>query len=82
MTPAERAALKLTADLWSALSALPVEHPCDLAEHCRDIHSIQNRIMAREAARLAGWSRRTDADALDLSGKVYVDQWSFKFEEA
>ena len=51
MTPAEARILAMTADLWEAIRALPVEHPCNLDEHCRDIHNIQCRVMARETAR-------------------------------
>lgn len=47
LTPAEDAALRLTADLWNQLLALPELHPDDIAEHRRDIHDIQNRVMAR-----------------------------------
>jgi len=51
MTEQEVAAIKLSGQLATALGDLPVEHPCDLEEHVRDIHNIQNRIMARATAR-------------------------------
>ena len=51
LTQAERGIINLTAELWNATSALPDQHPCDLNELQRDIHNIQNRIMARLARR-------------------------------
>lgn len=47
MTQKEQAVLKITADLWNAILDLPVLHPSDMRETERDIHNIQNRIMAR-----------------------------------
>lgn len=47
----ERAVLDMTAALWNALVNLPAPHEHDNAENMRDIHDIQNRIMARSARR-------------------------------
>jgi len=41
----------MTADLWNAIADLGGLHRCDLEETARDIHNIQNRIMARVAKR-------------------------------
>lgn len=51
LTLQERQVLDLTAELWNAFAALPDKHPSDAAEMQRDIHDIQNRIMARAARR-------------------------------
>ena len=51
VTPSEMAVLELTASLWNALCELGDHHPSDMAEHERDVHSIQNRVMARVARR-------------------------------
>lgn len=51
LTDAENAALAITAELYKALLDLPVEHPHDIAEHVRDIHDIQNRILSRPGYR-------------------------------
>lgn len=51
LTPAERTAINLTAQLWNTASQLPDQHPSDVAELQADIHAIQNRIMARLARR-------------------------------
>lgn len=51
MTEEEKRVLALTAELWNALIALPAPHGHDNAEHMRDIHDIQNRLMARVARR-------------------------------
>lgn len=51
MTDQERAALELTAELYKALLALPVDHPSDMAENVRNLHDIQNRLMARATYR-------------------------------
>jgi hypothetical protein len=47
LTEQEKDILGMTADLWNALIELPAPHGQDNAEHMRDIHDIQNRIMAR-----------------------------------
>lgn len=55
MTASEMDLINRTADLYKALEELEWKtpgHPEDLAEHARDIHNIQNRIMARVARRL------------------------------
>lgn len=51
LTEQEKVALALTAELYKALQALPADHPHDMPEHVRDIHNIQNRILARPAYR-------------------------------
>lgn len=51
MTDEEKRIFTLSAELWNALIALPKMHPCDNAEHMRDIHNIQNRLLARVAQR-------------------------------
>lgn len=51
MTDEEKRVLALTADLWNALIAPPDPHGFDNAEHMRDIHCIQNRLLARVAKR-------------------------------
>lgn len=51
LTEQEKAVLTMTAELWNELVKLPAPHGFDGAEHMRDIHDIQNRIMARVARR-------------------------------
>jgi len=51
LTDQEKAILGMTAELWNALIELPAPHGHDNAEHMRDIHDIQNRILARVARR-------------------------------
>jgi len=51
MTDEEKRIFALTAELWNALIALPAPHRFDNAEHMRDIHDIQNRLLARVAQR-------------------------------
>ena len=51
MTEEEKRILALTAELWNALIALPAPHGFDGPEHMRDIHDIQNRLLARVARR-------------------------------
>jgi hypothetical protein len=51
MTKEEKEVLELATKLWNALVALPVMHHDDNAEHMRDIHDIQNRVLARSAIR-------------------------------
>ena len=41
-------ALRLTKELWQLLLDLEVKHEDDIHEHRRDIHNIQNRLMARK----------------------------------
>lgn len=55
LTNEEKEILKITADLWNKLNALPDKHPCDGEENCRDLHNLQNRLLARVA-------KRTDPD--------------------
>lgn len=43
----ENKVLDLTAQLWNAILELEELHPHDNSEHMRDIHNIQNRILAR-----------------------------------
>jgi len=50
-TDDELAVLNLSAELYSAISKLPKNHPSSMAETERDIQAIQNRIMARAASR-------------------------------
>lgn len=51
LTEQEKAVLAMTAELWNELIKLPAPHGHDGAEHMRDIHDIQNRILARSARR-------------------------------
>jgi hypothetical protein len=53
LTEAELKVIELTADLWNAYVALAVSDrlPSEREEMARDIHSIQQRIMARSARR-------------------------------
>lgn len=51
ITEQEREVIRITAALYNALAALPVQHPADMDESIRDIHNIQNRVMARATAR-------------------------------
>lgn len=51
LTPAERNVISIAAQLWSAASQLPDQHPREIAELHRDIRDIQNRVMARLARR-------------------------------
>lgn len=43
----ENEALIITQELWNKLLELEEKHPDDMQEHRKDIHNIQNRIMAR-----------------------------------
>lgn len=54
LTDAEKRILNMSADLFNAIVALPVLHALDVAETVRDIHDIQNRIMARPVLRELG----------------------------
>jgi len=51
MKKKEIIALNKTTELWNALIDLDVLHPDDINEARRDIHNIQNRILARKATR-------------------------------
>lgn len=51
LTKQEKDILVMTAKLWNALLELPDQHPTANAENMRDIHDIQNRLMARVAKR-------------------------------
>ena len=51
MTPQEQKVLDLTVELWNAFLDLPDQHPHDAPETMRDLHNIQNRLMARVAVR-------------------------------
>ena len=51
VTAQEFEVLKMTAELYNALMALPDKHPSDADDSARDIHAIQNRVMARLAVR-------------------------------
>lgn len=48
LNPKELESLSLTVQLWGSLLELKELHPDDIHEHRRDIHNIQNRIMARK----------------------------------
>lgn len=52
LTDGEKHALELTAALYNVMARFPKLHPADMDETVRDIHNIQNRIMARPQARL------------------------------
>ena len=47
LTDDEKECLYHTRELWNDLVNLKQIHPDDLNEYRRDIHNIQNRIMAR-----------------------------------
>ncbi len=52
LTEKEVKAMDLTSALWNALLEIEKEHilhPDDIHEHRRDIHNIQNRILARNS---------------------------------
>jgi hypothetical protein len=49
--------LALTAKLFNLLGELEDVHPDDIHEHRRDIHNIQNRIMARPEQRFQNTSK-------------------------
>lgn len=51
LTEQEKEILDMTAKLWNAMLALPDKHPHESEEHMRDIHNIQNRVLARVAKR-------------------------------
>lgn len=51
LTEQENRILVFTSMLWNALIDLPDPHPSDNAENMRDIHDIQNRLLARAARR-------------------------------
>ena len=53
----EERALEITANLWACLNDLEELHPSDIVEACRDIHNIQNRIMARPIQRIKNESK-------------------------
>ncbi|MNG19166.1 hypothetical protein D3C84_1032980 [compost metagenome] len=57
LTQQEKRILALTAELWNALIRLPDRGHSDNSEDERDIHDIQNRLLARVA-------RRTDSELL------------------
>lgn len=52
LTDDELRIIDMTADLWNAFLDLGDHHPSDRDEMARDIHDIQQRIMARLARRL------------------------------
>lgn len=52
LTEKEAKAMNLTSQLWNMLLQIEREHsmhPDDIHEHRRDIHNIQNRILARNS---------------------------------
>lgn len=49
LTLDEQDAFRKTADLMIAISKLPELHYADIPETVRDIHNIQNRLLARAA---------------------------------
>jgi len=51
LTGQELEILRLTAEIYNLASKLPRQHPSDMEELAREIHSIQNRVMARLSAR-------------------------------
>lgn len=51
LTNDEQRVLQLSGKLADELDALPVLHESDMSENIRDIHNIQNRIMARAELR-------------------------------
>ena len=51
ITDEEYQALKLIGDAYAIIAELPIAHNADHAELVRDIHDIQNRILARVGLR-------------------------------
>lgn len=51
LTELEQAILQKSAELWNLFCTLPDKHPADSDETARDLHNIQNRVMARCAVR-------------------------------
>lgn len=47
----EKEAIHKIVDLWDSILQLKVIHPDDINEYRRDIHNIQNRILARPEVR-------------------------------
>lgn len=60
LTAGERRVLELSGELVVAFKELPVLHPLDLPELVRDVHDIQNRLLARVSYRLA--DRKGESD--------------------
>jgi hypothetical protein len=60
LTVAERAVLSLSGEVFSLFKELGDHHPADVEETARDIHNIQNRIMARVVMRT--WARCSEID--------------------
>ncbi len=51
LTEQELEALQIVGQAFNAVASLPQIHKADLSELVRDIHNIQNRILARPALR-------------------------------
>lgn len=51
LTDEEKAVLEKSAELWNAIIALTPMHASDNPEHMRDLHNIQNRLLARATKR-------------------------------
>lgn len=51
LTEEEKKVVALSADLWNAFIALPVQHPSDQQDFCNAIHTIQRIIGARPMMR-------------------------------
>jgi hypothetical protein len=52
LTATEAKAIEITSALWTVLLEIESEHtlhPDDIHEHRRNIHNIQNRILARNS---------------------------------
>lgn len=62
LTPAEHAVLGRLAQAWNGFIDLPVEHPDDRDEFRREIHRLQDMIMARPTRRAMAKGRRRPDD--------------------
>jgi len=51
MTEEELAIINLLANAYNLFIKLPLQHPMDQDEFCRNVHVLQRQVMAREARR-------------------------------
>ncbi|SFG08380.1 hypothetical protein SAMN05518801_10732 [Novosphingobium sp. CF614] len=51
LTMLEKHALELSAELWNAFMALPVQHVDDIAEFRHKLHDLQRIVLSRPAHR-------------------------------
>ena len=60
LTEDEWKCLELIGKVADIFARLPVLHPADMPETVRDIHDIQNRILARPAMRAMQMKKETN----------------------